>query len=242
MAAISQACSPVRWGESTKDGLDAVQEKVHLGLREFSGAVRENPLVERHDSGDVRNRVSWRASDSCWQAGIARSVGPADVGRHWNANHSRDPASIESVTLNDHDRSPESRTGSRTAAPSQPTRPRPAQSPLGLLQNPTARGPDEFIGIRIHFGAHSAQRFGHFVRRMTRDIVGKRCRIDMAAGPTFSTPQPLSSLEQVVRNRYGNFHTCSNTGGDGPDSRQAAVSPRLRPSGVRTTLGLAQPR
>ena len=164
MAAISQACSPVRWGESTKDGLDAVQEKVHLGLREFSGAVRENPLVERHDSGDVRNRVSWRVSDSCWQAGIARSVGPADVGRHWNANHSRDPASIESVTLNDHDRSPESRTGSRTAAASQPTRPRPAQSPLGLLQNPTARGPDEFIGIRIHFGAHSTQRFGHFVR------------------------------------------------------------------------------
>lgn len=106
-----QASSPACWGVSTRDGLDAVQVKVRLGPWELPDAIRENPLVESHDLGDIRHRISWKAGDSCWKKGVARSVGPTSVGRHRHANRRCDPAPIESVTLNDHYRSPESRPG-----------------------------------------------------------------------------------------------------------------------------------
>ena len=98
--------------ESTaEDDVYPRKHQLKLRPRELPRARGEEGLVQRHDLGDVGDGVLGQTCESWRKPHVSWRVRPAEVTGEWNAHDGRDPAAVQGVSLHNHDRPSESRSG-----------------------------------------------------------------------------------------------------------------------------------
>ena len=79
-------------------------------------------------------------------------------------------------------------------------------------EQPPGGGREEGIIMLADLVPNAVHGVGDLVVRMARNVFGKCSRIHVAPRAPLSLGQPLRTLEDVVRDGYGSFHTRSMTG------------------------------
>jgi hypothetical protein len=90
---------------STQHNVNASEEKLHLGSGKFADTLGKHCFVQRYDLGHIGDRVLRQTRRSSSQKYVAWSVRPSQIAGQRHAPHGSDPASVQGVPLDHHDRS-----------------------------------------------------------------------------------------------------------------------------------------
>jgi len=110
-APVTQRLTVSSRESAAEDDVYPGKYQVELRPRELPHALGEQGLVQGHDLGDVGDGVLGQTGESRGKRDVSRRVRPAEVTGEWNAHDGRDPAAVQGVSLYNHDRPSESRSG-----------------------------------------------------------------------------------------------------------------------------------
>jgi len=96
----------------TENDIDTGNHLCEILLPELRRALGKKPLADRDDLRDIRHGILRQSRYLCRQHNVARRTRPGQIVRQRHANHCREPTAVQVVTLHDHDRPADARTGS----------------------------------------------------------------------------------------------------------------------------------
>jgi len=104
---------PTQYGResATEDDVYPRKQQVKLGPRELPDALGKQGFVQGHDLGNVGDGVLGQAGELRGKLDISWRVRPADVAGERNAHDRCNLAAVQGVTLHNHDRASEARSG-----------------------------------------------------------------------------------------------------------------------------------
>ena len=98
---------------TAKNDIDAANDQFELVLGELPDLTGEQAAIESHDLRNVSHGILWQPRGSGGKQDIPRCLRPSKVAGQRNAHDGSDPASVESLPLDNDDRSSKARPRAR---------------------------------------------------------------------------------------------------------------------------------
>ena len=207
------AAGVLRGPSTAENDVDSAQDERQLPVPDSADALCQSAPIQRDHLRSVGDRVLRQAGDRWRQHRIA----PAHPPRPdcWSAG--RTPPSRSgsgSASSPESPRQAVSGRGPNLPAPAiRPTTPHPERPlPFRPLKRPPRCGCHEFLRRRrsetVDYAVH---RLRDLVGRVSGEIFGNGVGVQPAARPAQPSCVSFRSMEQLIRKRYGRFHTFSIT-------------------------------
>lgn len=103
--------NPLDGSSAPEDNIHPRKHEFELGSGELAGLFGKVGLVQRHQLGDIGDRVLWKPSHVGRQQDVPGRGRPLEVACQGHANDGRDAATVQRISLDDHDRTPEPGSG-----------------------------------------------------------------------------------------------------------------------------------